>query len=250
VNFFVSFGIDVVLHLIMNVFKCYILATLCGLTFSVNGQITLPSDHPDSLMAYESNAVPIYTKDYLNQYRKYKRIIVKVYPYALYASDVLYELEEDSEQLEKKRKKKKFYKKAYQNLKEDFKYVFLELYTSEGKMLMKLVHRETGMTVYDIASKYRGKDNATLFSVMGKIWDQDVKIKFDPQGEDKIAEHVIKDIEAGIIPFKQGVVRVDKECYKENQKAHKKRVRENKKRIKENRKRCKQKEKAEKKKAK
>ena len=228
----------------MNALRYYIIAVLCTLAINVNGQIVIPSDHPDSLRSYESEAVPIYTKDYLNQYRRYKRIIVKVYPYALYASDVLYELEENSEDLEKNRKKKKFYKKAYQGLKEDFKYVFLNLYTSEGKMLMKLVHRETGMTVYEIASKYRGKDNATLFNVMGKMWDQDVKIKFDPAGEDKIAEHVIKDIEAGIIPFKEDVVRVDKEQYKANQKAHKKRVRENKKRIKENRKKCKQKEKA------
>lgn len=202
-------------------------------------QFVAPSNHPDSLMEVESKPVPIYSKDYLKQYKRFKRIIVKVYPYALYASDVLYELEADSEEITKERKKKRFYKRAYQDLKEDFKYVFLDLYTSEGKMLMKLVHRETGMTVYDIAEKYRGKKSATLFSLMGKIWDQDVKIKYDPTGEDKIAEHVVQDIEAGIIPFKNNVVRVNKEQYKENQKEHRKRVRRNKKRIKENRKKCK-----------
>jgi Domain of unknown function (DUF4294) len=231
----------------MNTLKTHILIFFVLIASSGFSQFVIPSDHPDSLKMYESNPVPIYSKDYMKQYKRYKRMIVKVYPYALYASDVLYELEEDSDEINKKRKKKKFYKKAYQSLKEDFKYVFLNLYTSEGKMLMKLVHRETGMSVHQIASKYRGKKNATVFNVMGKIWDQDTKISYDPKGEDKIAEHVIQDIESGIIPFKDEVVRVDKEQYKENQRAYKKRVKENKKRIRENRKKCKKKKKADKK---
>jgi hypothetical protein len=214
----------------------YILVCLLG-TVSY-GQFVIPSDHPDSLKLYESDPVPIYSKDYMKQYNRYKRMIVKVYPYALYASDVLYQLESDSEELTRKRKKKKFYKQAYKDLKEDFKFVFMDLYTSEGRMLMKLVHRETGMTVYEIANKYRGKKSATVFNAMGKIWDQDVKIKFDPGGEDKIAEHVIQDIESGIVKFDHSVVRVDKEQYQLNKKEHKKKVRESKKRIKKMKKDC------------
>lgn len=202
------------------------------------GQFLIPSEHPDSLKMYESDPVPIYSKDYMRQYNRYKRLIVKVYPYALYASDVLYQLEADSEDLTKQRKKKKFYKQAYQDLKTDFKYVFMDLYTSEGRMLMKLVHRETGMTVYEIAEKYRGKKSAALFNAMGKLWDQDVKIKYDPLGEDKIAEHVIQDIEAGIVPFDNKVIRVDKEQYRSNKKEHNRRIRENKKRRKKMKKDC------------
>jgi len=106
-------------------------------------------------------------------------------------------------------------------------------------MLMKLVHRETGMSVFDIAEKYRGKKSAVLFNTMGKIWDQDVKIKFDASGVDKIAEHVIQDIESGIIDFKGNVVRIDKIQYKVNKKAYNKRVKDNKKRRKQNEKLCK-----------
>ncbi|MFT4600313.1 MAG: hypothetical protein ACI857_000487 [Arenicella sp.] len=234
---------------VMNTLKSKILALFIIAAPCSYSQFVIPSDHPDSLKMYESVPVPIYSKDYMRQYKRYKRIIVKVYPYALYASDVLYELESDAEVINKKRKKKKFYKKAYQSLKEDFKYVFLDLYTSEGKMLMKLVHRETGMSIHAIAKKYRGQKSATVFNLMGKIWDQDTKVQFDPEGEDKIAEHVIQDIESGIIQFEEAVVRVDKDQYKENQKAYKKRMKENKKRIKENRKKCKIKDKANKKKA-
>lgn len=195
-------------------------------------------DPLDSLKMYESDPVPIYSKDYMRKYNHFKRLILKVYPYALYASDVLYQLEADSEEIIRKRKKKSFYKSAYKGLKTDFKYVFLELFTSEGNMLMKLVHRETGMTVYDIADKYKGRKSATVFNLMGKIWDQDVKSKFDPQGEDKIAEHVIQDIESGVISLNNKVIRVGKEQYKHNRKVHKKRLRDNKKRRKQNKKDC------------
>lgn len=203
------------------------------------GQLVNPIDQLDSLKMYESDPVPIYTKDYMRKYKHYKRLILKVYPYALYASDVLYQLEADSEEIIKKRKKKKFYKSAYKDLKMDFKFVFLELYTSEGQMLMKLVHRETGMTVYEIAESYRGKQNAAVFNVMGKMWDQDVRTKWDPTGKDVVGEHVIQDIESGKINFSSKVVRIDKTQYKKNKKQHKKRLRDNKKRRKQMKKDCK-----------
>jgi Domain of unknown function (DUF4294) len=194
--------------------------------------------NPDSLRMYESDPVPIFTKDYMRKYNRLKRLILKVYPYALYASDVLYQLESDAEEIAKRRKKKKFYKSAYKNLKGDFKYVFLELYTSEGQMLMKLVHRETGMTVHQIAEKYKGKRSATVFNIMGKIWNQNVKVRWQAEGDDAIGEHVIKDIVAGKITFNEKVVRVDKEQYKINKKAHRKRLRDSKRKRRKNKKDC------------
>ncbi|MCH2234314.1 MAG: DUF4294 domain-containing protein [Crocinitomicaceae bacterium] len=199
---------------------------------NLSAQVT---SNADSLRMVESGVVPVYSKAYLIKYNRLKSIIVEVYPYALYAAQVLDDLEAEAEGIEKKRKKKKFYKNAYKGLKEDFKYVLLDMYTSEGKWLMKLVHRETGMTVYEIAEKYRGKKNADIFSLMGKLWSQDLKVTFDADGEDKIAEHVVSDIENGIIELDHTVEITTKEEYKEgmkeyraNQKKYKKKKRKNK----------------------
>lgn len=186
----------------------------------------------DTILDYESPAVPIYNKEYMRKYRRTKDLVKKVYPYALYAADLLDEINNDVTSIEKRRRKKKFYKAAYDDLKEDFKYVILDMYTSEGQMLLKLVHRETGMSVYEIASKYRGKKNAELFALMGKIWDQDIKSEYDPKGADKITEHVIQDIENGIIPFDDEVHLKNKEEFKEANQEHKERVKANKQRRK------------------
>lgn len=190
---------------------------------------TLLAQSNDSLKLYTSKPVPVYTQDYMRKYNQTKRLILKVYPYALYAADVLDEINNNASAIEKRRKQNKFYKDSYQQLKDDFKYVIYELYTSEGIMLMKLVHRETGLTVYEIASQYRGKRNAEMFELMGKLWDQDVHIKYDPSGVDKIAEHVISDIKAGIVPFNDEVQFLTKDEYKVEQEKDKERKKSNKK---------------------
>ncbi|MGB1102755.1 MAG: DUF4294 domain-containing protein [Crocinitomicaceae bacterium] len=228
---------------------------LMGLLFFVlqmQAQVNIP--HPeDSLKEYESVAVSVYTDDYLKKYNRYKRIIVKVYPYALFAADIIDEIDQNAESINKRRKKNKFYRQSYHELKEEFKYFILDLCTSEGKMLMKLIHRETGMTVYDISNKYRGRQKAEMFNLMAKIWDQDLHVKFEPEvGDDKIAETVIQDIQSGLITFDDKVVTVDKLTYKEKQKENKiKRKKAKKKRkdyLKRKKKRERQKKKVERKK--
>ncbi len=183
------------------------------ISFSGNGQIA----SNDSMPSYSSKEIQVYTKDYMREYNRLKKLIVKVYPYALHAADMLDEINNNVESIEKRRKQNKYLKESYEDLKDEFKYVFYEFYTSEGVMLMKLVHRETGLTVYEIAETYRGKRNAEVFELMGKLWDQDINIKFDPNGRDKIAEHVIRDIQSGMIPFKDEVVILTKEEFKVEQ---------------------------------
>ncbi len=195
--------------------KYHILIGLLSLTTCLFAQENIP--HPDdSLKEYESAAVSVYTDDYLKKYNRFKRIIVKVYPYALHAADVIDEIDQNAESINRRRKKNKFYRQSYHDLKEEFKYFILDLYTSEGQMLMKLIHRETGMTVYDISNKYRGRQKAEMFNLMAKIWDQDLHVKFEPDsGDDKIAETVIQDIQSGLIEFNDEIVTIDKPAYKE-----------------------------------
>jgi hypothetical protein len=201
-------------------------------SLGVFGQIENSST--DSLKNYEGEVVNVYTKEYLNKYNRMKRMVVKVYPYALHAADIIDEIDENAEAIKRRGKKNRFFKKAYKNLKQDFKYFILDLYTSEGVMLMKLIHRETGMTVYDISLKYRGKQKAQMFNLMAKIWDQDLHIEFQPkEGDDKIVEQVIADIQSGLVPFNNEIVKVDKLTYRDQKQKDKEAKKKNKKNKKE-----------------
>lgn len=195
-----------------------ILVLFVALVLSEMGFGQTTQTHPDSLKEYHGQVISVYTKEYLNLYNRMKKMVVKVYPYALHAADIIDEINMNSASIERRRKLNAYYKDSYKTLKENFKYFILDLYTSEGEMLMKLIHRETGMTVYDISSKYRGKNNAEMFNMMAKIWDQNLHVKFDPTtGNDKVAEQVIQDIQAGLIPFNDEIITVTKLEYRDEQ---------------------------------
>jgi len=211
-----------------TIFSCYIML----LSLGIFGQIE--NSPTDSLKNYEGEVVNVYTKEYLNKYNRMKRMVVKVYSYALHAADVIDEIDENAEAIKRRGKKNRFFKKAYKKLKQDFKYFILDLYTSEGVMLMKLIHRETGMTVYDISHKYRGKQKAQVFNMMAKIWDQDLHVEFQPkEGDDKIVEQVIADIQSGLVPFDNEIVKIGKLTYRDKKQKDKESKKKNKKNKKE-----------------
>jgi hypothetical protein len=160
-------------------------------------------------------------RNYISKYNRELARVRKIYPYALHAADLIDQFETDLSGIDKKRKKKKYSKKAHQMLKEDYNYVIRDLYTSEGVLLMKLIHRETGLTAAQIIERYRGKIRSELYDQLGKIWDQDLDVRYDPTGVDKLTERIIKDIENNTVAFQKEAKIVTKEEYKKNQKAYK-----------------------------
>lgn len=158
----------------------------------------------------------LFHKKYKTQLRKLRR----TYPMALKAKELIDKYEADLADLEKKRKKKKYSKKAHKKLKEEFTYNIRDLYTGEGKLLMKLVHRETGMTVNEIIKNYRGEFQSSLYNGMAFLWGQDLNEKYDPQGEDWITEIVIEDINSGKITFDKSMLKMDRKAYKRSMKEY------------------------------
>jgi hypothetical protein len=160
-------------------------------------------------------------RNYISKYNRELARVRKIYPYALHAAELIDQFETDLSGIDKKRKKKKYSKKAHQMLIEDYNYVIRDLYTSEGVLLMKLIHRETGLTAAQIIERYRGKIRSELYDQLGKIWDQDLDVRYDPTGVDKLTERIIKDIENNTVAFQKEAKIVTKEEYKKNQKAYK-----------------------------
>lgn len=168
-------------------------------------------------------------KDFDLKYQQALYKLRRVYPLALQAKAYLIEFEKEYDEIEKRRKQKKYGKQAHKILKEQFIYDIRDLYISEGIMLMKLVHRETGQTVSEIVSKYRGQLQANVYEGMGKIWEQDLSIQYDPYGEDYVVELVINDIINKKIPFNWDIKPLNKEEFKKTQKEYRESRREYKK---------------------
>ena len=138
------------------------------------------------ILAFES-------KEDKNAYYILKRRVLKVYPYALIAKKKLDEIKSNLENIPKRRKKKQYTKEMTKWVKEEYTDRLKSLTMNEGKILVKLIYRETNTTSYDIVKSYRGSFNALFWQTMAKLWDNNLKTQYDPVNirEDMLIEHIL-----------------------------------------------------------
>ncbi|PCJ63540.1 MAG: hypothetical protein COA58_16305 [Bacteroidetes bacterium] len=131
------------------------------------------------------------SKDEKEAYLKLVRNVKKVMPYAKLAAFRLQMMEDNLNQLSSKKAKKKYIKATEDAIKVEFIAQLKKLSSSQGKLLIKLIHRETGNTTYEILKKYRGSASTMFYGMWAKMYNADIDTKFDPI-EDYQIEHIIK----------------------------------------------------------
>ena len=127
-------------------------------------------------------------------YLRLKRKTLKVYPYALLAALKLDSIQKDLEQIPRKKKRKKYIKAVEQWAKEDLAEELKKLTRWEGRILVKLIYRETGICTYDIVKDLRGGWYAFIWQQVAKIYDNNLKTTYQPDidKEDKLIEHILQ----------------------------------------------------------
>jgi hypothetical protein len=130
---------------------------------------------------------------------KLVRNIKKVYPYAKLAGVKLNEYEEILKNAPTDTKRRKIMKQAEQELKDEFEDDLKKLTFSQGLILIKLVDRETGDSSYELVQELRGKFTAFFWQAFARLFGYNLKVKYDPLGEDKDIENVVVMIEQGEI---------------------------------------------------
>ena len=128
------------------------------------------------------------------QYFILKRKTMKVYPYAKLASERLEALNERMAKLKSKRKKKQYAKKIQKFIEDEFSEKLKKFTITEGQILIKLIHRQTGETAYELIKKLRSGWRAFWYNNTAKIYDMSLKIPFDPLNskEDFIIESILQ----------------------------------------------------------
>ena len=123
-----------------------------------------------------------------------KRKTLKVYPYAILASKRLTELNKRLPLIKTRAKKKKYTKIVERFIEKEFSKELKKLTRTEGQILIKLVHRETGKTVYKLIKKLRNGFRAFSYSSLAKLFNIYLKEAYDPINivEDAMIEDVIK----------------------------------------------------------
>ena len=130
---------------------------------------------------------------------KLVRNIKKVYPYAKLAGVKLNEYEEILINATDDAERRKIMKRAEQELKDEFEDDLKKLTFTQGLILIKLVDRETGESSYALVQELRGKFTAFFWQTFARLFGYNLKIKYDPLGEDKDIENIVVMIEQGLI---------------------------------------------------
>ncbi len=133
------------------------------------------------------------------RYTKLVRNVKKVYPYAKLAGIKLREYEVLLLAAESDKERKQLMKQAEDELKEEYEDDLRKLTFSQGRILIKLVDRETGDSSYELVQELRGRFVAFFWQTFARIFGYDLKARYDPEGEDKEIENIVRLIESGKI---------------------------------------------------
>lgn len=123
-----------------------------------------------------------------------------VWPYVKVAVEEYNAIQDTSQYFTNKRERKKYIKKRQAQLADQFEKQLKDLSLSRGQILIKLIHRETGMTSYEIIKEMRGGVNAFLWNSAGGAYNLDLKSEFNPHKvrEDLFIEVILrKDFQSG-----------------------------------------------------
>ncbi len=123
--------------------------------------------------------------------------VKKVYPYAILAAAKLKEYDVLLSKIPDESERNRYMKLAEKQLKDQFGEELKNLTMTQGRILIKLVDRETGKTTYNIVKEMRGSFSAFMWQGVAILFSSNLKDEYDGKGEDKAIEEAIKLIENG-----------------------------------------------------
>lgn len=128
------------------------------------------------------------------EYSRLRQNVYYVYPYAVQAAFILQDVDSMLHTLNSKDAKKIFKERKEQELNKRFKHELTEMSTTQGQILVKLIARETGKPCYQIVKELKGGFNAGIWQTVALIFDNNLKNKYDPQGDDAAIESIVQEI--------------------------------------------------------
>lgn len=138
------------------------------------------------------------------EWRKYYRLVwnfSKTYPYALVARKLVHDTDSTFEANDfSRRKKEKYVSSVQKELFGAFEQPLRHMTISQGQLLMKLIDREVGKSSYYIIKDYKNGIAAGFWQGIAKLFGSDMKKHYDPEGDDKQTEELVRKWDSGEFP--------------------------------------------------
>ncbi len=134
------------------------------------------------------------------QWRKYYRLvrhIKKVYPLAKMAGNKYDSISAHLMSMQTDKQRRIYIKLIEKDLMTEYEDDIRKLTITQGKILLKLIDREIGETSFDVLKELKGSFSAFFWQTLSRIFGQNLKSEFDPEGEDKLINEIMILIETG-----------------------------------------------------
>lgn len=151
-------------------------------------------------MSYLPN-VEVYTrltgkwKRYWQDWTRLRNAVYVTYPYAKAASRIMNDINAKLVHVTGRAERRKIIHEREKELKKEFTDKLTQLSIYQGKVLMKLIYRETGNNCYEIIDDYKGFINAAFWQTVAILFGSNLKQKYDPKGNDMDMEKIVIDVE-------------------------------------------------------
>lgn len=132
----------------------------------------------------------------LARYTRLRYNVHKVYPYAVKVAAIMQEVDTEMAQIPEKKARKAYAKEKEKSLFGSYEQDIRKMTRKQGKLLVKLVHRETENSMYHIIKEYKSGASAVFWQSIGLIFGVNLKVDYDPE-EEKMIESIVNNLENG-----------------------------------------------------
>lgn len=133
------------------------------------------------------------------EYYRLVRNVKKVYPISREINQAIIETYEYLQTLPNEKARQKHIKRVEKGLKEQYTPRMKKLSYAQGKLLIKLVDRQSNQTSYDLVKAFMGPFKAGFYQTFAALFGASLKKEYDPLGEDKLTERIVLMVENGQI---------------------------------------------------
>jgi len=134
-------------------------------------------------------------KKYWSNWTRLRNAVYVTYPYARTASKLIQSVNAQLANVQDEKLRKQIIKSREKELKRDFADKVTNLSVYQGKVLMKLINRETGNNCYQLIKEYKGGLNAGIWQTVAFVFGSSLKQPYHPTGEDQEIEKFVIEVQ-------------------------------------------------------
>src|SRR5579871_3974982 len=131
----------------------------------------------------------------IEEWTRLRNAVYVTYPYAKKAGAIMNDMNVKLAKMNSEDEKKTYIKSREKELKKEFADPLTNLSVYQGKILMKLINRQTGNNCYDIIKEYKGGFTARFWQTVAFFFGSSLKQPYDAKGDDQQIERIVQEME-------------------------------------------------------